>query len=90
MLAQAMAVARRRQDRRNGPPGNAPASMPPTCRTRWTASPSATRSDNGLVVVPVDGIEPCQVVVATRADDHNPLVAHFVESATNLLVRPSQ
>jgi DNA-binding transcriptional LysR family regulator len=40
-----------------------------------------------VVTVPVEGIEPCQVVVATRSADANPLVAHFRESAKNLLVR---
>ncbi len=40
-----------------------------------------------LTTVPVDGIEPCEVVVATRADDHNPLLAHFRESARKFLVR---
>ncbi|WP_425465191.1 IS1096 element passenger TnpR family protein [Nonomuraea diastatica] len=30
---------------RNGPPGSAPANTPPTCRTRWTASPSASEWD---------------------------------------------
>jgi DNA-binding transcriptional LysR family regulator len=38
-----------------------------------------------LVTVPVEGIEPCQVVVATRRGDTNPLVAHFVEAARRLL-----
>ncbi|WP_234535298.1 LysR family transcriptional regulator [Streptomyces sp. R39] len=41
----------------------------------------------GLVAVPVDEIEPCQVVVATRAADTSLLVAEFVESAKKLLVR---
>ncbi|MFF8596689.1 LysR substrate-binding domain-containing protein [Streptomyces sp. NPDC015220] len=40
-----------------------------------------------LATVPVEGIEPCQVVVATRSADTNPLVAHFRESAKNLLTR---
>ncbi|WP_432827298.1 LysR family transcriptional regulator [Dactylosporangium sp. CA-092794] len=40
-----------------------------------------------LVTIPVEGIEPCQVVVATRSADTNLLVAHFVRSAENLLVR---
>jgi DNA-binding transcriptional LysR family regulator len=39
-----------------------------------------------LVTVPVDEIEPCQVVVATRAADTSLLVAEFVESARRLLV----
>ncbi|GIM95373.1 LysR family transcriptional regulator [Paractinoplanes toevensis] len=39
-----------------------------------------------LVTVPVDGIEPCRVVVATRiTDDDEPLVAGFLDSATRLL-----
>lgn len=41
----------------------------------------------GLVTVPVDEVEPCQVVVATRAGDTSLLVAGFVESAKNCLVR---
>ncbi|WP_406143638.1 LysR family transcriptional regulator [Streptomyces sp. NBC_01012] len=45
----------------------------------------ALRDD--LVTIPVEGVEPCQVVVATRSADANPLVAHFRESAKNLLVR---
>ncbi|MFE9180280.1 LysR family transcriptional regulator [Streptomyces sp. NPDC007126] len=40
-----------------------------------------------LAVVPVEGVEPCQVVVATRRADANPLVAHFRDSARGLLVR---
>ncbi|MFE2462578.1 LysR family transcriptional regulator [Streptomyces sp. NPDC059402] len=40
-----------------------------------------------LAVVPVEGVEPCQVVVATRLADANPLVAHFRDSARRLLVR---
>ncbi|MGW7622011.1 LysR family transcriptional regulator [Streptomyces antimycoticus] len=43
----------------------------------------------GLVAVPVDGAEPCQVVVATRTDDTGPLIAEFVKSAVKLLVRPT-
>ncbi|MGW4794553.1 LysR family transcriptional regulator [Nonomuraea sp. NPDC004297] len=46
---------------------------------------AALRDD--LVTVPVEGIEPCQVVVAARAGDRDPLVAGFVESARSLLVR---
>ncbi|MEU4656386.1 LysR family transcriptional regulator [Streptomyces sp. NPDC023723] len=46
---------------------------------RW-----ALRDD--LATVPVTGIDPCEVVVATRDGDHNPLVAHFRESARKLLV----
>jgi DNA-binding transcriptional LysR family regulator len=40
-----------------------------------------------LATVPIDGIEPCQVAVVTRADDRNPLVAHFLESAKDCLTR---
>ncbi|WP_307795717.1 LysR family transcriptional regulator [Actinacidiphila acididurans] len=40
-----------------------------------------------LATIPIDGIEPCQVVVATRADDHDPLVADFHESAKEHLAR---
>lgn len=47
----------------------------------------ADRDD--LAVVPVDGIEPCQVVVATRSGDRSPLVAGFREAAGRLL-RPPQ
>ncbi|GAB2654294.1 LysR substrate-binding domain-containing protein [Saccharopolyspora gloriosae] len=44
----------------------------------------ALRDD--LTTVPVEGIAPCQVVVATRAGDRSPLVAQFRESATRYLV----
>ncbi|MFF0463855.1 LysR family transcriptional regulator [Streptomyces mexicanus] len=40
-----------------------------------------------LTTVAVEGIEPCQVVVATRCGDANPLVAHFREAAKHSLVR---
>lgn len=40
-----------------------------------------------LATVPIDGIEPCQVAVVTRADDRNPLVADFRRSAENCLAR---
>ncbi|NRQ34580.1 LysR family transcriptional regulator [Nonomuraea sp. NN258] len=39
-----------------------------------------------LVTVALDGIEPCQIVVATRTADTNPLVTEFVRSAKDLLV----
>jgi DNA-binding transcriptional LysR family regulator len=39
-----------------------------------------------LVTVPLDGVEPCQVVAATRAADTNPLVTEFVRSAKELLL----
>ncbi|MFD2419771.1 LysR family transcriptional regulator [Amycolatopsis pigmentata] len=58
--------------------GNAIAVVPAGDR-RYTLRPD-------LVTVPVDGIEPCQVVVATRAADTNLLVAEFVRSAGKLLV----
>jgi DNA-binding transcriptional LysR family regulator len=41
----------------------------------------------GLVAVSIDGVEPCQVVVATRTDDTGPLVAEFVKSAVKFLAR---
>jgi DNA-binding transcriptional LysR family regulator len=41
----------------------------------------------GLVAVPVEGLEPCQVVVATRSADTDPLVADFVRTAEKLLAR---
>lgn len=44
---------------------------------------STLRTD--LVTVPVEGIEPCQVVLATHADDHNPLVAAFHNIAETYL-----
>ena len=44
---------------------------------------STLRDD--LATIPVDGIEPCQVVVVTRVGERNPLVAHFRESAKNRL-----
>jgi len=44
---------------------------------------SSLRPD--LVTVALDGIEPCQVVVATRTADTNPLVTEFIRSAKDLL-----
>ncbi|WP_206037875.1 LysR family transcriptional regulator [Rhodococcus sp. HNM0569] len=46
---------------------------------------STLRED--LATVPIEGIQPCEVVVAARADDTNPLVARFRESATRHLIR---
>lgn len=40
-----------------------------------------------LATVPVEGVEPCQVVVAARSADTNPLVARFRESAKRFLTR---
>lgn len=39
-----------------------------------------------LATIPVEGIEPCQVVLATRADDANPLAAAFHDIAATHLV----
>ncbi|WP_431975411.1 LysR family transcriptional regulator [Micromonospora haikouensis] len=39
----------------------------------------------GLTTVALDGVEPCQVVVAVRAADPNPLVPAFVRSARDLM-----
>jgi DNA-binding transcriptional LysR family regulator len=40
-----------------------------------------------LVTVALEGIEPCQVVVAARAADPNPLVTEFVRSALTVTER---
>ena len=47
---------------------------------------TALRPD--LVLVPLVGVEPCHVVLATRADDRNRLVAAFRKHAQALLVAP--
>lgn len=49
-------------------------------------SAHASRSD--LTFVPVDGVEPCAVVVAARADDARPVVKRF-RSAAAALLRPA-
>jgi DNA-binding transcriptional LysR family regulator len=41
-----------------------------------------------LTMVPLDGVEPSHVVVATRATDRNRLVAAFRKYAKELIVRP--
>ncbi|MBR7835800.1 LysR family transcriptional regulator [Actinospica durhamensis] len=41
-----------------------------------------------LTLVPLLGVEPCHVVLATRADDRNRLVAAFRKYAQALLTRP--
>ncbi|MFD4539497.1 LysR family transcriptional regulator [Streptomyces bauhiniae] len=40
---------------------------------------------NDIVTIPVDGIDDCAVVVVNRADDENPLIAQFIESAKEFL-----
>ncbi|MFB8237522.1 hypothetical protein ACFC58_13320 [Kitasatospora purpeofusca] len=40
-----------------------------------------------LTAVPLDGGEPSQVVLATRAGEHNRLVVAFTVCAARLLVR---
>jgi DNA-binding transcriptional LysR family regulator len=44
---------------------------------------STLRDD--LATIPIEGIDPCQVVVAIHAGDHNPLVAAFREIARRTL-----
>lgn len=34
-----------------------------------------------IAAIPIKGIEPCQVVVVTRADEHDGLVTNFLASA---------
>lgn len=46
---------------------------------------STLRDD--LAVIPIDGIEPCQVAVFTRLGERDPLVASFLESAKEHLRR---
>ncbi|TDD90401.1 LysR family transcriptional regulator [Actinomadura rubrisoli] len=41
-----------------------------------------------LAALPLDGIDPCQVVVATRANDRNPLVADFRDTARTHFTGP--
>ncbi|MBO3679698.1 LysR family transcriptional regulator [Streptomyces sp. NEAU-YJ-81] len=41
-----------------------------------------------LTTIPVEGIEPCRVVVATRAEDRGPLVADFLAIAVHQLTGP--
>ncbi|NYI87206.1 DNA-binding transcriptional LysR family regulator [Amycolatopsis endophytica] len=48
---------------------------------------STLRDD--LAVIPVEDVEPARVVVVSRADDHNPLVTGFRESAEALLSGPA-
>jgi DNA-binding transcriptional LysR family regulator len=57
--------------------GSAVAVVPAGDR-RWALRP-------GLAAVAIDGIEPGQVVVATRAAETNPLVGEFLRSATEFL-----
>ncbi|WP_280882769.1 LysR family transcriptional regulator [Streptomyces pseudovenezuelae] len=40
-----------------------------------------------LTTIPVEGIEPCRVVLATRAEDRGPLVEDFLDIAVNQLIR---
>ncbi|AEM82914.1 LysR family transcriptional regulator [Streptomyces violaceusniger] len=43
-----------------------------------------------LTTIPVAGIAPCRVVVASRAEDRGPLVADFLGIAVRQLARPRQ
>jgi DNA-binding transcriptional LysR family regulator len=43
-----------------------------------------------LTTVPIEGIEPCRVVLATRLTERSPLVSAFRESARRLLVGSTQ
>ncbi len=43
-----------------------------------------------LVTIPIEGVEPCRVVVVTRAGERNRLVAAFRESARTHLTGPAQ
>lgn len=40
-----------------------------------------------LTTIPVEGIAPCRVVLATRAEDRGPLVQDFLDVAVNQLTR---
>ena len=54
--------------------------------------PADGRADSfrpDLTTVPLHGIEPSHVVLATRADDHSRLVAAFRKSAQTHLTGPS-
>jgi hypothetical protein len=39
------------------------------------------------MTVPVEGIEPCRVVLAARAKDHGPLVNGFLGAAVHCMRR---
>ena len=42
-----------------------------------------------LIAIPLDGVEPCHVVLATRVGDRNRLVAAFAKYARDSLTGPS-
>ncbi|WP_239159424.1 LysR family transcriptional regulator [Winogradskya humida] len=48
-----------------------------------TPAPATPRPD--LVAIPVEGIPPCRVVLATRATDHRPVISHLRALAVELL-----
>ncbi|MFJ8142829.1 LysR family transcriptional regulator [Streptomyces sp. NPDC096013] len=49
------------------------------------ASGEHTSLRHDLTTIPVEGIEPCRVVLATRAEDRRPLVEYFLDIAVNQL-----
>ncbi|MGI5404841.1 LysR family transcriptional regulator [Streptomyces sp. CA-135486] len=53
-----------------------------------SAAPRANSFRPDLTTVPLHGVEPSHVVLATRADDHNRLVTAFRRSAEAHLMRP--
>ncbi|HEX3956065.1 MAG TPA: LysR family transcriptional regulator [Trebonia sp.] len=50
------------------------------------SAPISVRPD--LTTIPLEGVEPCQVALATRADDHSRLVSAFRRCAQALLTGP--
>jgi hypothetical protein len=52
----------------------------------WHASDHNLRPD--LTTIPLRGVEPSHVVLATRADDHNRLLAAFRTCAQDFLTGP--
>jgi DNA-binding transcriptional LysR family regulator len=68
------------------PDGN-PAPLSPMFVDTFEDKLEVVADGRAIAIVPINGIEPCQVVVVTRTDDRNPLVARFRESAKNCLTR---
>ncbi|GGJ46252.1 hypothetical protein GCM10010121_066990 [Streptomyces brasiliensis] len=69
-----------------GGPGSG-GSSPVRTAARFRADDPRGALRDDLATVPAEGIEPCQVVVATCSGSTDPLVARVRGSAQNLLAR---
>jgi DNA-binding transcriptional LysR family regulator len=85
-------------------PGSEPAPVGPTLAETYEDKLDAIGEGTAIAIIPagdrraalrpelttvaLDGVPPCEVVVATRCADPNPLLSDFVAAAKELLTQP--